>query len=194
MFQNFDVTTRPENGPKRLAKLRKAMKSAGVDGFLVPRSDAHRGENVSPRDERLSWLTGFTGSASLKNIPDDKLPDWVRSTLIEGQTLAYDPWLQTKGEIDDLTKHTDKAGINLIPSDNLVDAIWEDQPENRRRNPHSPGFHRLAFEHSRSRYPTHSDPARLCDPLQHRRSRPLRRRFQDLRRNKGTSWQAGPDP
>lgn len=160
MFQNFDVTTRPENGPKRLAKLRKAMKSAGVDGFLVPRSDAHRGENVSPRDERLSWLTGFTGSAgmcaatakeavlfadsrytlqakaqvdgnsfSLKNIPDDKLPDWVRSTLIEGQTLAYDPWLQTKGEIDDLTKHTDKAGINLIPSDNLVDAIWEDQPE-----------------------------------------------------------------
>ena len=41
------------------------MAEAGVDAFLVPRADAHQGENVAPRDERLAWLTGFTGSAGL---------------------------------------------------------------------------------------------------------------------------------
>jgi Xaa-Pro aminopeptidase len=41
------------------------MAAAGVDGFLVPRGDAHQGETVPARDERLAWLTGFTGSAGL---------------------------------------------------------------------------------------------------------------------------------
>ncbi len=39
------------------------MASEGLDGFLIPRADAHQGEYVAPGDERLSWLTGFTGSA-----------------------------------------------------------------------------------------------------------------------------------
>ncbi len=63
MFQNFDVTSSPETGATRLLALRDALKSRGFAGFLVPRADAHQGENVAPRDERLAWLTGFTGSA-----------------------------------------------------------------------------------------------------------------------------------
>ena len=34
-----------------------------LDGFIVPRADAHQGEYVAARDARLAWLTGFTGSA-----------------------------------------------------------------------------------------------------------------------------------
>lgn len=63
MFQSFEVASRPEQGPPRLQALREAMAAASVDGFLVPRADAHQGEYVSARDERLKWLTGFTGSA-----------------------------------------------------------------------------------------------------------------------------------
>ena len=63
MFQTFDVTATPEQGPPRLAELRKVMQAEGLDGFLVPRADAHQGEYVAPRDARLAWLTGFTGSA-----------------------------------------------------------------------------------------------------------------------------------
>jgi len=63
MFQSFEVTSRPENGPKRLALLRNEIAAEGLDGFLVPRADAHQGEYVAPRDARLAWLTGFTGSA-----------------------------------------------------------------------------------------------------------------------------------
>ncbi len=63
MFQSFDVLTDPKNGPIRLAKLRKEMAERGLDGFIVPRGDEHQGEYVPARAERLSWLTGFTGSA-----------------------------------------------------------------------------------------------------------------------------------
>lgn len=63
MFQEFDASTTPEQGPPRLAKLREALKARGLDGFIVPRADAHQGEYVSEHDARLAWLTGFTGSA-----------------------------------------------------------------------------------------------------------------------------------
>lgn len=63
MLQSFTASTWPDQGPPRLAKLRAELATRGLAGFLVPRSDAHQGEYVSPHDERLSWLTGFTGSA-----------------------------------------------------------------------------------------------------------------------------------
>ncbi|MEO1193800.1 MAG: aminopeptidase P family protein [Pseudomonadota bacterium] len=48
---------------ERLAALRGQLKTAGLDAFLVPRGDAHRGEYVPPQADRLRWLTGFSGSA-----------------------------------------------------------------------------------------------------------------------------------
>ena len=160
MFQNFNVSTEPENGPKRLARLQEVMADKGVHGFIVPRSDAHRGENVPARDERLAWLTGFTGSAGAclvtqgsaalfvdgrytlqasaqvdtgvfeqRNIPKDKLSDWLVEQMQDGQTLAFDPWLQTKHDIETLTEPLEKVGVSLKPSDNLIDQIWDDQPE-----------------------------------------------------------------
>ncbi len=65
MFQTFDATTTPEHAPPRLAALREVLAQYGLDGFLVPRADAHQGEYVAPRDERLAWLTGFSGSAGI---------------------------------------------------------------------------------------------------------------------------------
>ena len=43
--------------------LRQAMIAAKIDAYLIPRGDAFSGEEVQPADERLAWLTGFTGSA-----------------------------------------------------------------------------------------------------------------------------------
>lgn len=63
MFQSFVDTASPEQGPPRLALLRDVMARHGLQGFLVPRADAHQGEYVAARDDRLAWLTGFTGSA-----------------------------------------------------------------------------------------------------------------------------------
>ena len=63
MFQTFETPTSPETGPARLEALRTLIRAEGLAGFLIPRADAHQGENVAPHDERLAWLTGFTGSA-----------------------------------------------------------------------------------------------------------------------------------
>lgn len=49
----------------RLDAVRAAVRSEGLDGFIVPRADEHLGEYVPPAAERLAWLTGFTGSAGL---------------------------------------------------------------------------------------------------------------------------------
>ena len=49
MFQTFDVTADPSNGPTRIALLREHLAAQGLDGFLVPRADEHQGEYVAPR-------------------------------------------------------------------------------------------------------------------------------------------------
>ena len=63
MFQTFEAPGGGSAAADRLPRLRTAMARAGLDGFLIPRADAHQGEYVPPRDERLAYMTGFTGSA-----------------------------------------------------------------------------------------------------------------------------------
>ncbi|MFV1600648.1 MULTISPECIES: aminopeptidase P family protein [unclassified Phaeobacter] len=154
MFQTFDVTARPEQGPPRLKALRTELQREGLDGFLVPRSDAHQGEYVAPGDERLAWLTGFTGSAGfcvvLRDVagvfidgryrtqvkqqvagvftpvhwPEVQLADWLKEQLPTGGRIGYDPWLHSASQMQGLDLH----GFEFVPVDNLVDRIWQDQP------------------------------------------------------------------
>jgi Xaa-Pro aminopeptidase len=98
MFQSFDLPDHSGAAAERLARLRAAMRKAGVDGFVIPRADAHQGENVAPRDERLAWLTGFTGSAGLCVALTDRAAVFVdgRYTLqarrqVDAATFAIQP-------------------------------------------------------------------------------------------------------
>ena len=72
MIQNFETTTDPRHGAARVQLLRAEMAGLGIDGFLVPRADAHQGEYVAPHDARLAWLTGFSGSAGFAAILTDE--------------------------------------------------------------------------------------------------------------------------
>ncbi|MEM6896849.1 MAG: aminopeptidase P family N-terminal domain-containing protein, partial [Pseudomonadota bacterium] len=63
MFQTFTETARPEQGPPRLRLLQTWLKDNQIAATLIPRADIHQGEYGAPGDERLAWLTGFTGSA-----------------------------------------------------------------------------------------------------------------------------------
>ncbi len=64
-FQSFAEIGGPAHAPERIAALRAELERGGLAGFLVPRSDKHQNEYVPPSDERLMWLTGFSGSAGL---------------------------------------------------------------------------------------------------------------------------------
>jgi Xaa-Pro aminopeptidase len=64
-FQTFDE---PESGvalTARLSALRDELARRKLTGLVVPRADQQQNEYVSPSEERLAWLTGFTGSAGL---------------------------------------------------------------------------------------------------------------------------------
>lgn len=56
----------------RLAAIRAVLATKGLDGFVVPRADAHQSEVAAPRDNCLEYITGFTGSAGLALIMADK--------------------------------------------------------------------------------------------------------------------------
>jgi len=96
MFQSFDTVNDKSRGPVRLAALREELASRGLDGFLVPRADAHQGEYVPACDCRLEWLTGFSGSAGIAGVLKDKAAVFVdgRYTIqvaeqVEESAFAY---------------------------------------------------------------------------------------------------------
>ena len=64
-YQSFEDQADPSQGAIRVAALRAELARLGLDGFLVPRADQHQNEYVSPSEERLAWLSGFTGSAGI---------------------------------------------------------------------------------------------------------------------------------
>ncbi|TLP48452.1 aminopeptidase P family protein [Cohaesibacter sp. CAU 1516] len=63
MFQDFADQACPDQGRVRIPLLREELQEQGLTGFIVPRADEFGGENLAAYAERLSWLTGFTGSA-----------------------------------------------------------------------------------------------------------------------------------
>ncbi len=158
MFQSFKTPSSPETGAARLESLRAALARAGLHGFLIPRADAHRGESVAPCDERLAWLTGFTGSdghcAVLPDIagvfvdgrytlqaknqidtavftPQAIPEDKLASWLPEHLSkgiIGYDPMLHSYDEITRLEAAV-APGITLRQSLNMVDAVWQDRPQ-----------------------------------------------------------------
>ena len=69
MFEaHFQTFEEPESGvalTARLAAFREELLRRKLSGFVVPRADQQQNEYVAPSEERLAWLTGFTGSAGL---------------------------------------------------------------------------------------------------------------------------------
>ena len=158
MFQTFDTQASPAQGPARLAALRLAVAAEGLTGYLVPRADAHQGEYVAARDDRLQWLTGFTGSAGfcivlpevagvfidgryrtqVKSQVDlahftpvpwpDVLPGDWIKTNLAAGVIGFDPWLHTADEIGKIEAALEGHGVVLRATKNFIDLIWPDQP------------------------------------------------------------------
>ncbi|ROP62626.1 Xaa-Pro aminopeptidase [Enterobacter sp. BIGb0383] len=55
-----------------LSALRLFLQQQGLDGMIVPRADAHQSEDCAASDNKLHWLTGFTGSAGLALVLHDR--------------------------------------------------------------------------------------------------------------------------
>ena len=71
-FQSFEDRGERGASAPRVAALRAELAIRGLDGFIVPRADRFQNEYVPPSDERLAWLTGFTGSAGAGIVLKDR--------------------------------------------------------------------------------------------------------------------------
>jgi Xaa-Pro aminopeptidase len=145
MRQTFDETTRPSFGPEHLPKVREQLAALGLDGFLVPHEDEHQNEYLPAANDRLAWLTGFTGSAGAAVVMRDKaavfvdgrytlqVKDQVDASAFEirdyleggvpayleqapkGAVIGYDPRLHSPDALLKLRAAAEKAGARLTP-------------------------------------------------------------------------------
>jgi Xaa-Pro aminopeptidase len=153
----------------RLAALRSSIKALGLNGFIVPKGDAFQNESVPAHWDRLSWLTGFTGSAGCAVILEDKAAlivdsrytlqakaqadaslyaielfpkvtpaSYLGANAPQGAAIGYDADLHTLSGFKSLQKEAEKAGFELRPVANPIDALWEDRPA---------AAYRAIFEH-----------------------------------------------
>ena len=58
--------------PDKLSAVRQYMADKHISAFLVPRADEYLGEYVPKQNERLAWISGFTGSAGILIITQKK--------------------------------------------------------------------------------------------------------------------------
>ena len=90
----------------KLEKLRKLMKEAGMDYYVIPTDDFHASEYVGDYFQSRSWISGFTGSAG---------------TLLVGQEFAglwtdgrY--FLQASLQLEGTGIELMKMGVEGVPS------------------------------------------------------------------------------
>ncbi len=105
-FQTFDDPESAATGP-RIAAMRAELAKRGLTGFIVPRSDRHQNEYVPPSEERLAWLTGFTGSAGVAVVLTDKA-----ALFVDGRYT-----LQARDQID-------PGVFTIVPSGETSPEQW----------------------------------------------------------------------
>ena len=143
MRQTFDEATDPSFGRKHLPLLRARMAEQGLDGFLVPHEDEHQNEYLPEANERLAWISGFTGSAGAGAVLTDRaavfadgrytvqvraqvdadqfeilaLEDNGLARWLEGapagSVIGYDPRLHSPDALATLKRAVEKAGATL---------------------------------------------------------------------------------
>jgi len=145
MRQSFDETTDPSFGARHLPLLRARLAEQGLDGFLVPHEDEHQNEYLPEANDRLAWLTGFTGSAGAAVVLTDRAAVFadgrytvqVRAQVDAGQfeilglegegvsaylakapqgaVIGFDPRLHSPESLATLRKAAASAGATLKP-------------------------------------------------------------------------------
>ncbi|MBY0531957.1 MAG: aminopeptidase P family protein [Xanthobacteraceae bacterium] len=71
-FQTFKDEGDKTRSAARLKALRAELARQELDAFIFSRADEHQNEYVPPSEERVAWLTGFTGSAAIVAVLADK--------------------------------------------------------------------------------------------------------------------------
>ena len=135
---------------EKIEKLKKIFKTEKIDGYIIPKNDEFFGEYVPEYNDRLNYISSFTGSYGFALVLKDKnylfvdgrytlqannqsgrtfkiitIPDKMPSDILKRKKLSigFDPNLFTERS---LFIFFGKEKIKLKPiSQNLIDIIWK---------------------------------------------------------------------
>src|SRR5438309_5136326 len=93
-FQTFEDYEGGVALAARLAAFREELARRKLAGFVIPRADQQQNEYVPASEERLAWLTGFTGSAGLAVVLTQEAALFVdgRYTLQAAKQVDRKAW------------------------------------------------------------------------------------------------------
>lgn len=147
MRQSFEEAADRSYAAKHLPRLRAELEKQGLDGFVVPHEDEHQNEYLPAANERLAWVSGFTGSAGAAVVMRDRaaiftdgrytvqVRDQVDPAFFEyldlveggppafiasqaaGAVIGYDPRLHSPTALGHVQRAAERAGAVLRPVD-----------------------------------------------------------------------------
>jgi len=135
---------------EKINKLKKIIQNEGIDGYIIPKNDEFFGEYIPYCNDRLNFISGFTGSYGFALVLKNKnylfvdgrytlqannqsgksfkivtIPDKMPSDILKGKKLSigFDPNLFTEKS---LFIFFGKNRYKLKPIFcNLIDEIWK---------------------------------------------------------------------
>uniref|UniRef100_A0A4W6FVS9 X-prolyl aminopeptidase (aminopeptidase P) 2, membrane-bound n=1 Tax=Lates calcarifer TaxID=8187 RepID=A0A4W6FVS9_LATCA len=119
------------NTTLQLQELRERMRPLNISAYIIPGTDAHLSEYIAPRDARLAFMTGFTGSAGTAVVTQTKAALWTDSRYwVQAKRQMDCNWELEKDETQedyDVNLESSNRSLKSIPA-NLVDQVWKDRP------------------------------------------------------------------
>ena len=134
---------------EKIEKLKKILKREKIDGYIIPKNDDFFGEYVPDHNDRLDFITDFSGSCGLALILKDKnylfvdgrytlqannqskkkfkvitIPDKMPSDILSRRKLliGFDPNLFTKKSLSIFFGKSECKYKPILK--NLIDEIW----------------------------------------------------------------------
>ena len=90
------------NGEDKLYIMRTLMKERGYDAYIIPHGDQHNNEYIAESDERIKFISNFSGSNGLGLVTNDVALMWTDGRYyIQIEKELYPGWKMKKMSGDD---------------------------------------------------------------------------------------------
>ena len=84
-------------GDEKLCLMRILMKDKGLDAYIIPHGDQHNNEYIAEADERIKFISNFSGSNGIGLLTQDIALMWTDGRYyIQIERELYSGWKMKK--------------------------------------------------------------------------------------------------
>ena len=144
---------------ERLERIREKLKEKRLSAWIQPMNDSFFNEWLPESEQRILWVSGFTGSAGtliitnesavlfvdsrypqqaseqvdtdkINVMADTEIKNWIASPAHKGQKFGFDPMQYAEAGLAILQEAASEASFALVPEDeNIIDLVWQGRPD-----------------------------------------------------------------